>query len=221
MDGYIVHTHRYRETSLILRVFTRERGVVSLMYKGAFSRKAKVAQFQAYSFTTYGKGDLANVGSIEANHHSYFLHGLHNYCGMYANELIYRLLPAHEPYPQSWQAYTWLMQMLAEQAVADLCLRAFEQVLLQELGYALQYDRDHHGKPIRENCHYQLTSDYRFTPCHAGFAGSDLLAIAANDLRAASTRSTMRVIHHRIIDKGLHGKTLFSRQLLQELLTTA
>lgn len=37
-DGFILHSLRYGETSLILRVFTRERGRVSLMVKGV--RKA-------------------------------------------------------------------------------------------------------------------------------------------------------------------------------------
>ena len=53
--GIVVQSLRYGDTSLIVRVFTRNRGLQSYLVKGAFNRNAKnrVALFQSLNIIRY------------------------------------------------------------------------------------------------------------------------------------------------------------------------
>ncbi len=77
--------------------------------------------------------------------------------GFYANELLMRLLPRHDTLIRLWDAYAALLPVLTEPAALHAGLRAFELMVLRQLGYlpnlAMHSAR---GQPVRDDALYSV-----------------------------------------------------------------
>lgn len=136
----------YSETSQVLRLFTRQHGLVSAIAKGAH-RKTKVGA------SRFGGGiDLLDIGDAVFTHDpgrelatltewhlregSTFLrnHLRGIYLGLYAAELVGRLIEEHDPHPS---LFDFLAATLPELATprAEQAFLGFELELLRQSGY--------------------------------------------------------------------------------------
>ena len=66
MQGIVLQSIRYGDTSLIVKVFTRNYGLKSYMVKGAFNRSSKnrVALFQNLNLINYIGVEKTNKGTL-------------------------------------------------------------------------------------------------------------------------------------------------------------
>ena len=66
---YILHTRKYRDTSLIADVFSREEGRYSLVFRGARSIKSRhkslLQPFSPVLVSAYGKGEMRTAGALD------------------------------------------------------------------------------------------------------------------------------------------------------------
>ncbi|NBS38581.1 MAG: DNA repair protein RecO [Betaproteobacteria bacterium] len=102
--GFLLHRVAWRETSLILDVFTRHHGRIALIAKGARRPRSELRPvllaFQPLRLAWVGKGELQTltaaewVGGIEAPQAQALI------CAFYLNELLIRLLPRDDAHPQ-------------------------------------------------------------------------------------------------------------------------
>ena len=67
--GFVLHSHAYRETSLIVDLFLRERGRVSAVAKGArrptSALRPVLLQFQPIEFRLSGRNELRTLTRAE------------------------------------------------------------------------------------------------------------------------------------------------------------
>ncbi|TAM85254.1 MAG: DNA repair protein RecO [Candidimonas sp.] len=141
--GYLLHATAWRETSLVVQVFARDYGRLALIAKGA-KRPYSVLRpvlmaFQPLSLHWSGGGEVKTLSRAECD-------GVRPLAGRammsawYMNELLLRLLPREDPYPEVYDAYDVALAALSRGAPAAAALRRFEWVLLTKAGYGLDQE---------------------------------------------------------------------------------
>ncbi|MHB8166882.1 MAG: DNA repair protein RecO, partial [Sulfuricella sp.] len=115
--AYVLHTYPYRETSLIVEVFSRDFGRLPLMARGARRPKSAVRglllSFQPLSLSWFGKAELRTLHSAEWQGGQPLLQGTALICGFYLNELLLKLLHRDDPHEQLFLYYQETLQELA------------------------------------------------------------------------------------------------------------
>ncbi len=140
-QAYLLHGVAWKESSLIVQMFSREYGIVALVAKGAkrpySALKPVLLNFQPLLLSWTGANEVKTLTKAE-------IMGLHPLTGRslmsawYMNELLMRLLPREDPHPVLFDHYKHALQQLAAgQMPAAYILRQFEWSLLQETGYGM------------------------------------------------------------------------------------
>jgi len=146
LASYVLHHYDWSESSLILDLFSREQGRIAVAAKGAkrpFSQlRSVLLPFQRVQISL-GRppaGDDANeVQTLRAAEWAGghpMLTGPALFSGFYLNELLMKLLARHDPHAALFDAYAGTIAALArgDEASTQAALRAFELVLLREIG---------------------------------------------------------------------------------------
>lgn len=138
VPAFLLHAAPWRETSLLLQVFTRDYGIVALVAKGAKRPHSMLRPvlhaFQPLLLSWSGAGDVRTLtradwaGMLPLSGRAYM-------SAWYMNELLVRLLPRDDPHPVLFDAYDEALRQLAASTSAVSALRRFEWVLLSETGY--------------------------------------------------------------------------------------
>jgi DNA repair protein RecO (recombination protein O) len=221
--AFVLHTHSYRETSLIVDFFTLEQGRLSAVARGARGPKKKVAlqPFTPLLISLAGARELKTLTSYEFDQGSIHLSGDNLLMGMYVNELLVRLLGRFDPMVQLFDSYKGLVNLLAKkQKIAEEVLRRFELNLLADLGYGIVFDYEvSTGTAISAEKSYRYNLEDGFLPVphetrsDNGFQGKDLLAIGLGDFSRPSTRMTAKKIVRSALRPLLGDRPLNSREL--------
>lgn len=223
--AFTLHTRPYRESSLLIDVFSRDYGRKTLLAKGIRNLKSRnrmaTLPFSPLSIGWSGKGDLPVLTQAEHDGRVHLLKGKEQICGFYANELLVRMLHRHDPHPALFDAYEDLVNVLGRAAGVEIQLRIFEKILLRELGYALELEREANGSsPV------QPGERYRYVPLHgvirvrrddgAGptVSGSALLALSREEFKDKHTVDECKQLMRGIISHQLGRYQLQSRNLL-------
>lgn len=183
-SSYILHSRPYRDTSLLLELFTLEQGKFTAVARGAKKRGKGQGSLQAFTpllTQCVGKSDLLTLQKIEATGMQHYLSGDALLSGFYLNELLVRTLQRFDPHPQLYQHYAWTLSELATGAAIQPLLRQFELVLLRELGYAFDLEHETHSQEKIQPAIY-----YRFDPSHGFQAVPDADVQAMNIFKGAS-----------------------------------
>ena len=142
--AFILHRYDWSESSLILEVFTRHRGRVALSAKGV---KRHTSNFRpvllalqplkvSYTLSGDGNADIHVLKGAEWAGGHIMPMGNNLLTGLYLNELLMRLMARDDPYAYLFDVYGAVVKLLATQQeeVIEPVLRAFELILLRELG---------------------------------------------------------------------------------------
>jgi DNA repair protein RecO (recombination protein O) len=142
--AYVLHSHDWSESSLILELFTREAGRLVAAAKGAkrptSQLRAVLMPFQRitvqFARTRGDEGtEVRTLRSAEWGGQAAALHGAAWFAGFYLNELLLRLLAREDAHPLLFDAYTAALGALdGGESRSESALRAFELLLLRETG---------------------------------------------------------------------------------------
>lgn len=151
--GYLLHSAAWRETSLIIQVFTLHHGMVALVAKGAKRPysvlRPVLSAFQPLGLSWSGAGEVKTLTRAECVGIRR-LDGRALMSAWYMNELLLRLLPREDPHPVLYDAYDAALRQLALQQSAASALRRFEWILLNETGYGTEEDVPDFDDPALE-----------------------------------------------------------------------
>jgi len=160
---YILHSRDYLESSLILEIFSREYGRVSLVAKGVKRNKKKLVLnfnlYQKYLISWASRSELGTLVDIDLASLMTSLKPQQIMIGFYMNEIILRLLHKHESHPELFDSYDTTINKLLHDESEQILLRYFEKALLQSLGYGVILDHDVHtnqGIIAEEEYYYVL-----------------------------------------------------------------
>jgi|UniRef100_UPI004048B456 DNA repair protein RecO (recombination protein O) len=231
--AFVLHSIPYKETSLILDVFTRQHGRMALIAKGAKRPhsvlRPVLQRFQPLSVSWSGKSELRTltksewVGGVPA------LVGDALLCGFYLNELLVKFLAREDEYEKLYDHYMDTIVALSnlefQSKGLEEILRPFELTLLQETGYAAALDHcvETNQAPLpNEKYIYQPERGVRpFQGDDPGhwpiLMGRSLLKIANNDFSDPETLSESKQLMRFLLSLHLQDQTLTTRQILIDL----
>ena len=130
---YVLHMRAYRDTSLLLELFSLEHGRISAVARSARGPKSRfkgiLQQFVPLLLSWQGRAELMNLSGAEGNGMPHYLTGDALLCGIYLNELLMRLLHRHDAHPGLFTAYQQALVGL-QQNQQQITLRLFEKRLL-------------------------------------------------------------------------------------------
>jgi DNA repair protein RecO (recombination protein O) len=244
--GYVLHSYLYRETSLILQVWTEKHGRMGLVAKGARRPKspsrAVLVPFQPLSLSWFGRGELRTLKTAEPSAPATPLSGQSLMSGFYLNELLLKLTTRDDPHEGLFEAYDTAISEL--RAISRLepgarglepALRRFELRLLQELGYAVEMGREvGHGAPIVAEREYFYVVERGpvaapgstatgvgsegATPANAvRLRGQTLIDLERGRFEDAATVAQAKQLMRLLINHSLNGQELATRALVRDL----
>jgi DNA repair protein RecO (recombination protein O) len=224
VEVYILHTRKYRDTSLLAEVFSREEGRFSLLFKGV-RREAKkssrsTGQIQPFApiiVSLYGRGDLRTAVYQETAPFSHHLSGRESFIGLYINELMYRLIGKYEPLPALFDGYKKVLVELGSSGFELGMLRRFEFTLLMELGFGIDLVSDAKtGLAIDKVDHYRFVPQSGFERVQAtdqgACSGGTINRMARGDFSGAAAGLAKWMVSESLRPL-LGGRPLKSREL--------
>lgn len=252
--AWLIHSRPYRETSSLAWFFCLEQGRVNALAKGWRNRKPKdralLQPFVPLLVRFGGKGDLKNLLHLEATSPPKALSGKASVCGLYANELLARLMPEGQPSAALFKSYSLLLELLNQPDQLEPALRNFEFSLLAYLDQPFVY-RDTEGELLEVDAYYTwqptlgfslakqqiteqlaenaasyqpeaspLTAQSLNTSREPMFHGARLLDIQADTWHHPETRKTAKLLTRLALHYHLGNKPLETRKLMQMLMTT-
>jgi DNA repair protein RecO (recombination protein O) len=224
---FVLHQKPYRETSLLVDVFSQNFGRCRLIARGSrTSHKKSVKHYQLFKpllLGWSGYGELQTVTQVEENGASFSLKQDASLCGLYINELLVKLLPLHEPEPGLFETYQHTLSGLQLNEFNEWLLRLFEKQLLQQLGYGLDLETEAEtGLAVDEQKQYyyqansgllQWTSIVKTPP----ILGRSLKLFAKGEMLDANSLKEIKTLTRGLIQYYLGDKPLRSRQLFAEM----
>lgn len=204
-QAFLIHRRMYQGSSLLLDFFTKDSGRLRLIARGARKSKTSLQMFQCLSISFKGKGELKSLSQWEVDDQPRRLLGDDLILAMYANELILRLLPENDEYPETFNSYwTFLANLNAlDSSEKEYTLRNFENQMLEDLGYGLDFSFDINDEYIKEDLQYEFIE-------HQGFNKNINGAIPGKTLVSLSKQETITDPIQLTILKKMNRKRLKS-----------
>jgi DNA repair protein RecO (recombination protein O) len=207
--SFVLHSYPYRETSLVLDVFSRDHGRVALVAKGAkrphSALRGVLQTFQPLGLSWTGKGEVRTLTQAEWVGGMLPLAGDALLCGFYVNELLVKFCLAHgEP--------------------ALHALRSFERVLLRETGYAMALNKTITRQPVLADQKYVFDPERGVRDASDDvptqwpvIAGQTLLDMEKDEYSRPQTAAQSKTLMRFLLNVYLGGTPLATRQILIDL----
>ncbi|MFT3856786.1 MAG: DNA repair protein RecO [Aquabacterium sp.] len=241
--AFVLHSHDWSESSLILDLFTRDHGRVVAVAKGAkrpYSQLRPVLMpFQrltvAFGAKRAQEAEVWLLRQAEWAGGPAWPGGAALLPGFYLNELLMRMMVRHDPHPDLFDAYAQVLQAMGDPALLQAALRAFELILLRLLGHLPDLSvQTVDGMPLSVDQPYELHPELGVMPARwVGEAGSGPVVLAGGILAGIEKAlpagvpsvmaacvpalSELKAILRTLIHYHLGSQALRTRQLMIEL----
>ena len=222
-DCFLLHYRPHGETSLIVDVFTKKNGKISIIAKGAKKPKSKffgyLAPFTKLRITYSGRSELKTLTNIDRDF-SESTNSLSktSYSLLYINELLIKLLPKDAIHEDLFMLYEDFLSKIHSGDNIELTLRAFELDMLEMLGYGIDFEND-----IDKNRSIEIDKNYSFIPergfresKNSSFSGKDIINIRMRKLSEVSKKH-LKHLTQEAIHFCLDGRNLSSREIFRSI----
>ena len=217
--SFLIHRRLYQDSSLLLDFFTRHYGKIRLVGRSVRSKKTSLQMFQHLNISFKGGSNLKNLTDWESSDQPRRLLGNDLVLAMYTNELLSRLLPEAEEQQKIFDGYWNFLRIINEQSETEkeYSLRLFENLLLEELGYGLEFNKDFKGNPIDSELEYHFQEHDGFIPRADGNIPGEVLLVVDdggnNGRLSVNHLSILKKLNRKRLRSILGEKPLKSREL--------
>jgi DNA repair protein RecO (recombination protein O) len=226
--GFVLHSYPYRETSLIIDVFSRDHGRVALVAKGAkrphSALRGVLQTFQPLGLSWTGKGEVRTLTTAEWVGGMLPLAGDALLCGFYVNELLVKFCAREDAHPALFNHYVLTLSRLAHGEPPVQVLRSFERVLLRETGYAMALTKTVERKPVFAERKYVFDPERgvreasdALPPQWPVISGQTLIDMEQDDYSRPQTAAQSKTLMRFLLNVYLGGTPLATRQILIDL----
>lgn len=226
--GFVLHSYPYKETSLIVDVFSRDYGRLALIAKGAkrphSSLRGALQTFQPLSVGWSGKAEVRTLTAAEWIGGLLPLEKSALLCGFYLNELLVKLLARDDPHPALFDHYVATLNQLAHDEPAPIVLRKFERALLKETGVGGDFTVcTTTGRAVEVEQIYVVEPERGPRPAHPAdtsprVSGKTLLDMEREDYADNATQMQSKFLMRFLLAHHLGGASLNTRQILIDLM---
>jgi len=225
--AFILHSYPYKETSLIIDVFTRQYGRIALVAKGAkrphSQLRGALQTFQPLTISWSGKSDLQVLTAAEWVGGMPPLEKNALLCGFYLNEIIVKLWQRDDPQPLLFDEYVATINQLAHVEPVPILLRKFELNLLKMAGVVNDLSFcTHQRTKVNPYILYIVDPESGTRPAtehEAGIKvhGKTLIDMQAANYSDANTQMQSKLLMRSLLAHHLHGNPVHTRQILMDL----
>lgn len=226
--SFVLHSYPYRETSLVLDVFSRDHGRVALVAKGAkrphSALRGVLQTFQPLGLSWTGKGEVRTLTQAEWVGGMLPLAGDALLCGFYVNELLVKFCAREDAHPALFNHYVLTLSRLAHGEPALHALRSFERVLLRETGYAMALNKTITRQPVLADQKYVFDPERGVRDVSDDvpsqwpvIAGQTLLDMEKDEYSRPQTAAQSKTLMRFLLNVYLGGTPLATRQILIDL----
>lgn len=226
--AFVLHAYPFRETSLVIEVFTRNFGRIGLVARGArrprSALRGLLMAFQPLLLSWAGKSELRTLHKAEWQGGVAQLRGTGLMCGFYLNELLLKFLAREDSHDTLFDIYHRAVLDLARESEPAVVLRRFEIHLLRELGYALTLDREaDSGIAVQPQKRYTYVVERGPVALEGQsdapleISGRTLLDLACDNFDNPVTLGQSKLLMRFLVNHYLGNQELHTRQLLREL----
>ncbi len=221
---FVLHRRPYTESSLILDIFSEEYGRITLLSKGARSKrshlKGALQPFTPLLMKWGGKGSMKVLRQAEPISLGLPLSGVALYSAMYVNELLGRVLAKEIPCPELFIDYLQSLTELAQSDNPEPALRRFELALLSAMGYGVDFLHcAGTGEAIDPTMSYRFREQKGFIASvrqdNLTFMGDELIAISERRFHNPQQLKAAKRFTRIALKSYLGAKPLKSRELFQ------
>lgn len=223
IPAFVLRTRPYQETSLIVDFFVASSGRVSAVAKGVRSRrstqKGLLQPFLPLRITYSGKSQLKTLRQVEPDSVQINFKEERLFSAMYLNELLYYLLESDTEYPGLFSSYFQTLLLLSDpQYLESVSLRQFELLLLQQLGYGVDFELAADSQePIVAGGLYRLLPEEGFIAVTTWdkecYTGEEIIGIADQSFDNPKVLSAARRFCRFALAVLLGDRSLKSREL--------
>ena len=225
---YILHSRPFRNTSLIVEIFSRDHGRICAVAKSARGLKSryrgKLQPFIKLQGDWLGKRELKTLTTVEYIAAPQRLSRLSLACGFYLNELLLKLLQKEDPHVDLFDYYQQTVDALmsaTDKLEIQASLRIFEKNLLDILGYGLPLiiEADGH-QSIDPEQYYQYIPQRGFLPKGSTdsqdefFLGQSLIDLHEERLNCSESLRAAKRLLYSALQQLLGDREIRSRELL-------
>ncbi|KXS39424.1 MAG: hypothetical protein AWU55_406 [Halomonadaceae bacterium T82-2] len=221
--AYLLHKRPYRETSALVELITLEHGRVRAVAQGVqragSKSRGRLQPFAPLHVTWQGDRELKRLRLLESRGSVSLLAGEGLLCGLYANELLTRLLPPLLPVPDVFAYYTAALDALTMPAQRAGALRRLELSLLEALDSEPVF-LDCRDQALDPQARYVYRPELRrFSSTEEGWGmeGRALRLLAAGDWERPGLARVARTLTRAALDTLLGERPLRSRELMRAL----
>jgi DNA repair protein RecO (recombination protein O) len=226
--AFVLHSYPYKETSLIVDMFSRDHGRVALIAKGAkrphSKLRAVLQTFQPLSVGWSGKAEVRTLTAAEWIGGLLPLEKSALLCGFYLNELLVKLLARDDAHPTLFDHYIATLNQLAHDEPAPIVLRKFERALLKETGVGSNLSVcTTTGRIVDADRIYVVDPERGPRPAHTAdntprVSGKTLLDMEREDYSDNATQTQSKFLMRFLLAHHLGGVPLNTRQILIDLM---
>ncbi len=222
--AFVLHTQAWRETSLIVELFSRDHGRLPLVAKGArrptSAFRGVLMAFQPVLADWSGGGEVRTLARLEWKGGVPLLSGRALLSGYYLNELLVSLMPRDDAHPALFEQYRQAIGELAAGGALESALRRFEFALLRAMGYLPELTRRADtGEAVRDGEDYLLIIEHGIVLATAERRGLKVSGRVLQQLERgefAGIQSEAKQISRMLINHHLGGRELQSRRVFTE-----
>ena len=209
---WLIRRQPYRETSVLVTVLTEQDQLLRAVIRGGHGR----SEFELCEGAFSGTG-LTRIQQVAPLAARLPLSGIQLISGLYANEILYYLIPDGAVCPGLFDAYTGCITDCARDLQA-IALRTLERHLLRDLGHYL-YPSDVSHETVQQDRYYRVTEDGRLVEveaCEPDAALGEWWQMLMDGQWSEHTHAFAMRVHRSLLDRALGGRRLVSRELLIE-----
>ena len=216
--AFLIHRRTFQGSSLLLDFIIRDFGKTRLVARSGRKNKTSFQMFQRLNISYKGRGELKYLTHWEINDKPRRFLGNDLVLGLYVNELLSRLLPDNEAHQKLFDEYYSFIDNISDQTKPEkeFSLRMFENLLLEDIGYGLEFKVDSLGNKIEPNLCYRFDG-------YEGLIVSENGKISGKTLHQLDSRfdykpnsnqlAALKKLNRVRLQTLLDGKPLKSREL--------
>ncbi len=227
-QAYIIYTAHYQESSALVKLLTRQHGIISAVVRGVRQSNKKSNGLRAavqlgnlVECQWSGKTSLKTIYQVELVQSAALDTTEKFVCLSYIHELLFYFVQEEFHVDSVFVDYAGFIEKIRLDNV-ELALRIFEFNLLESMGYGIDFSRDAEmDMPVNIEKEYKVIPGFGLSLANGfdeqSYSGSDLLLIHQKDYSNSSLLLVAKKISRTLLEYHMDGKPIKARQLYREL----
>jgi len=219
---FVLHSSPFKETSLLIRLFSQHHGRFSIVAKGikrknSQAMRAILQPFNLLNIEYVGRSDLKTFCHAELLTTYENMPSRALACGYYINELLVRSLQEWQDFPLLFECYQKSIEVLKSTNNYVQILRNFEADLLLELGVAPTWGFDAQGIKISAQSYYYFVEDKGFQLVDNSSSSGEVNGISSGNDMASCQLQDKKYIGQAILNFANRTYPIESNKISQQI----